>query len=59
MDVARKVVILSRVAGLDLSLETLPVDNIVPAELRSVVSAEEFMARLPDHVYIQFTRVKS
>ncbi|KAK9722906.1 Homoserine dehydrogenase [Basidiobolus ranarum] len=47
MDVARKVAILGRVAGLDVSLETLSVENIVPEELRSVATAEEFMQKLP------------
>ncbi|KAJ3296954.1 hypothetical protein HK104_000999 [Borealophlyctis nickersoniae] len=47
MDVARKVVILGRVAGLNLDLSTLPVENIVPAELRSFASADEFMSKLP------------
>ncbi|KAI9480066.1 Homoserine dehydrogenase [Coemansia sp. RSA 1821] len=48
MDVARKVTILGRVAGQDLALDTLPVENIVPDALRSVSSADEFMSRLPE-----------
>ncbi|KAJ3077989.1 hypothetical protein HK102_004814 [Quaeritorhiza haematococci] len=48
MDVARKVVILGRVAGVDLSLDTLPVENIVPESLRAVSTADEFMQRLPE-----------
>ncbi|KAJ3194806.1 hypothetical protein HK101_001867 [Irineochytrium annulatum] len=48
MDVARKVVILGRLAGLDLSLDTLPIENIVPEVLRSVPSSSDFMARLPE-----------
>ncbi|KAJ2080149.1 Homoserine dehydrogenase [Coemansia sp. RSA 988] len=48
MDVARKVTILGRVAGLELGTDTLPVENIVPEALRSVSSAEEFMTRLPE-----------
>jgi homoserine dehydrogenase len=47
MDVARKVVILARVAGMDLQLETLPVENIVPPELRAAETAEDFMDQLP------------
>ncbi|KAF9161585.1 hypothetical protein DFQ26_004403 [Actinomortierella ambigua] len=47
MDVARKVIILGRVAGLDLSQETISVENIVPQELRNT-SAEEFMTKLPE-----------
>ncbi|KAI9105019.1 hypothetical protein DFS34DRAFT_224427 [Phlyctochytrium arcticum] len=48
LDVARKVVILGRAAGLPLSLDTLPIENIVPAELRDVPSADDFMSRLPE-----------
>ncbi|KAJ2316658.1 Homoserine dehydrogenase [Coemansia sp. RSA 2704] len=48
MDVARKVTILGRVAGHELSIDTLPVENIVPEQLRSVTTAEEFMSRLPE-----------
>ncbi|KAJ3040961.1 hypothetical protein HK097_002416 [Rhizophlyctis rosea] len=48
MDVARKVVILGRVAGIPLDLSTLPVENIVPSELRSIPTSEEFMAKLPE-----------
>ncbi|CAG8512804.1 3917_t:CDS:2 [Scutellospora calospora] len=33
LDVARKVVILGRIAGMNLSLDTLPVENIVPEPL--------------------------
>ncbi|TPX35048.1 homoserine dehydrogenase [Synchytrium microbalum] len=47
MDMARKVVILGRIAGLNLSLETLDVENIVPTELRSCPTADEFMSKLP------------
>ncbi|KAI9244714.1 hypothetical protein BDA99DRAFT_448324 [Phascolomyces articulosus] len=48
MDVARKVTICGRLAGLDLDLSTLPVENIVPGPLQSVASADEFMAKLPE-----------
>ena len=48
MDVARKVVILGRVMGLSLDLSTLSVENIVPKQLQSVPSSEEFMTRLPE-----------
>ncbi|KAJ2787284.1 Homoserine dehydrogenase [Coemansia interrupta] len=48
MDVARKVTILGRVAGLDIGTDTLPVENIVPEALRSVATADEFMSRLPE-----------
>jgi homoserine dehydrogenase len=46
MDVARKVIILGRVAGLDLTQETLQVENIVPEALRTT-SASAFMDTLP------------
>ncbi|KAJ1918498.1 Homoserine dehydrogenase [Coemansia sp. S100] len=48
MDVARKVTILGRVAGLEIGTDTLPVENIVPESLRDVSTAEEFMVRLPE-----------
>ena len=48
MDVARKVVILGRLAGLSLSLDTLSVENIVPQPLQQVESADAFMSRLPE-----------
>ncbi|KAJ2644302.1 Homoserine dehydrogenase [Coemansia sp. RSA 1694] len=48
MDVARKVTILGRVAGLSIGTDTLPVENIVPEPLRVVSTADEFMERLPE-----------
>ncbi|KAJ1920215.1 Homoserine dehydrogenase [Mycoemilia scoparia] len=48
MDVARKATILGRVSGLPLSIDTLPVENIVPKELQGVQTAEEFLSKLPD-----------
>eukprot|EP00123_Amoebidium_parasiticum_P016567 comp23496_c0_seq1/m.39347 comp23496_c0_seq1/g.39347 ORF comp23496_c0_seq1/g.39347 comp23496_c0_seq1/m.39347 type:complete len:359 (-) comp23496_c0_seq1:383-1459(-) len=48
MDVARKVVILGRVSGLDLTLDTLKVQNVVPEPLQAVATADEFMQRLPE-----------
>jgi len=41
-------VILGRICGLRLSLDTLPITNIVPEELRTVETVEEFMARLSE-----------
>jgi homoserine dehydrogenase len=45
-DVGRKVVICGRLIGLDLDLESLPVENIVPEALRQVPSGDEFLAQL-------------
>ncbi|KAI9224379.1 homoserine dehydrogenase-domain-containing protein [Blastocladiella britannica] len=47
MDVARKVVILARAAGLSLSLQDVRVHNIVPSALRDVPDASAFLAGLP------------
>lgn len=35
-------------AGLELDLSTLPVENIVPEALQSVQSTADFMTRLPE-----------
>lgn len=47
LDVARKLVILAREAGMRLSLEDVDVESLVPAALRAV-SVEEFLARLDE-----------
>jgi homoserine dehydrogenase len=53
MDVARKLTILARIAGLDVSSpDSFPVESLIPAELASLPSSregiDEFMARLPE-----------
>ncbi len=48
MDVARKLTILAREIGQDLSLGEFPVENLVPESLREV-DLEEFLRRLPEH----------
>ncbi|CAI5471405.1 unnamed protein product [Closterium sp. Yama58-4] len=48
MDVARKVVIVAREAGLQLELSDVPVQSLVPKPLENVASADEFLARLPE-----------
>ncbi|PGH35180.1 homoserine dehydrogenase [[Emmonsia] crescens] len=49
MDVARKLTILARIAGLDVeNPESFPIESLIPAELEGVSSATEFMQRLPD-----------
>ncbi|KAL2622517.1 hypothetical protein R1flu_002722 [Riccia fluitans] len=48
-DVARKVVILAREAGLKLSLEDIPIESLVPAELQDEnLSIDDFMKKLPE-----------
>ena len=47
MDVARKLTILAREIGLDMSLEDIEVENLVPQPLRES-SAQEFLERLPE-----------
>ena len=47
MDVARKVVIAARESGLDLSLEDITVQGLVPKDLEQC-SVEEYIARLPE-----------
>jgi homoserine dehydrogenase len=46
VDVARKVTILARLAGLRIELSDVSVENMVPQELRTVASSEEFMQKL-------------
>ena len=48
MDVARKVTILARECGLNLELENVPIQSLVPEPLQSVSSAEEYLQRLPE-----------
>lgn len=49
IDVARKVVILARAAGLSVELADVPVKSLVPKELQGPdVSADEFLRRLPE-----------
>ena len=49
MDVARKLTILARIAGLELDGPgSFPVQSLIPEPLESVSSADEFMQRLPD-----------
>jgi homoserine dehydrogenase len=53
MDVARKLTILARIAGLDVqSPDSFPIDSLIPAELASLPSSSDgitqFMTRLPE-----------
>ncbi|KAF3761339.1 hypothetical protein M406DRAFT_281278 [Cryphonectria parasitica EP155] len=48
LDVARKLTILARLAGLKVESPTsFPVQSLIPKELESVGSADEFMEKLP------------
>lgn len=47
VDVARKLVILAREAGRELSLEDVEIESLVPEQLRSV-GRDEFLARLAE-----------
>jgi aspartokinase/homoserine dehydrogenase 1 len=47
MDVARKVTILARECGIDLELEQVSVESLVPEALQGT-SAEEYIKRLPE-----------
>jgi len=48
MDVARKVVILARECGLQVELDTLVLESLVPEPLAGLDTVEEFMTRLPE-----------
>jgi len=49
MDVARKLTILARLAGLKIEgPDAFPVQSLIPKELESASSSEEFMSRLPE-----------
>lgn len=48
MDVARKVTILARECGVDVELEDVSVQSLVPEALRGCSTADEYMTRLPE-----------
>jgi bifunctional aspartokinase / homoserine dehydrogenase 1 len=49
MDVARKILILSREAGWNLELIDIKVENLVPADCQGEMSIDQFFARLEKH----------
>lgn len=58
LDVARKLIILAREIGLKLELSDVEVESLVPASLQTA-SADEFMARLPEHDAAMKARLES
>ena len=49
VDVARKLVILARLCGLEIAgVDAFPVESLIPQELVGAVSADDFMKRLPE-----------
>jgi aspartokinase/homoserine dehydrogenase 1 len=48
-DVARKILILSREAGLKLNLDDISIQNLVPEDCRKVKTVEEFFSALEKH----------
>ncbi|KAG0577334.1 hypothetical protein KC19_5G148600 [Ceratodon purpureus] len=48
MDVARKVVILARECGLQLELDDIKIQSLVPKPLQGLNSAEDFLKELPN-----------
>ncbi len=59
LDVARKLTILARLAGLQVESPTsFPVQSLIPQELESVASGDEFLQRLPEFdVQMEETKV--
>ncbi len=49
LDVARKVLVIAREAGLKLELDDIHLEPVVPDELASLTDAEEFVTRLPSY----------
>ncbi|WP_196140362.1 bifunctional aspartate kinase/homoserine dehydrogenase I [Aliikangiella sp. G2MR2-5] len=48
LDVARKVLVIAREAGLELELSDIELEPVVPEELAALTDGEEFVARLPE-----------
>lgn len=58
MDVARKVLILSREAGLSLELEDINVENLVPKDCQGNMSIEVFFEKLSKHD-VEFEKLRA
>ena len=48
LDVARKVLVIAREAGLSLELDDINLEAVVPDELANLTDGDEFMAKLPE-----------
>lgn len=59
LDVARKVLIIARESGLELELDDIELESILPAELAQIGDAELFMRRLPELDEVIGERVKA
>jgi aspartokinase/homoserine dehydrogenase 1 len=49
LDVARKILILSRETGLDLDLKDIEIENLVPQDCRGAMTVEGFFEALAEH----------
>lgn len=58
LDVARKMLILARETGLPLELSDISVENLVPADCRSLISVDDFFGGLKKHD-VAFEKLRS
>ena len=58
MDVARKLVILAREISFDAAIEKVEIQNLIPEQLREIISYEEFIGHT-DHIDATYDAIKS
>ncbi|MBL6990215.1 MAG: bifunctional aspartate kinase/homoserine dehydrogenase I [Bacteriovoracaceae bacterium] len=58
LDVTRKIVILAREMGLDVKVEDIPTENLVPSELASIEDIDEFLEALKEYDVDMDTPIK-